>query len=185
VTAVTVSAGFSDRLVTARTAGMPSRTYVKRKQTHGVDDGDDEMSAARKKFARHFLASGREDGTQGRDGLCLVSPAEALRLTADAAGQWCAVLCGDIWLVNCADAANHRVLVHGWEVESKSRDESWQEFIQRANGFAARMISAVAAESTGAASAPAAVAVSIGIVSEVDHARLRRDRLRELRRHRG
>jgi len=144
-------------------------------------DGDGKMSAARKKFTRHFLASGRDEDRQGPDGPCLVSPEEALRLTGYFDSQWCAVLCGDIWMVNANDAEGGRTLVHGWEVEPKGREESWQGFIQRANSFASRMIASIATDSLGAAAGPFSPAVSLGVVSEVDHARLRRDRLRMMR----
>src|SRR5262245_43938785 len=112
------------------------------------------MSAAKKKLSRHFLASNREDGGQGGDAPCMVSPEEALRLTGYFDSQWCAVLRGDIWMVNHADEAAGRTLVHGWEVEPKTRDESWQSFIERANGFAARMIASNTSESLGAAAGP-------------------------------
>ena len=144
-------------------------------------DGDGKMSAARKKFTRHFLASGRDEDRQGPDGPCLVSPEEALRLTGYFDSQWCAVLRGDIWMVNHADETAGRTLVHGWEVEPKAREESWQAFLERANNFAARMIASITNESLGAAVGPFSPAVSLGVVSEVDHARLRRDRLRMMR----
>ena len=143
------------------------------------------MSAAKKKLTRHFLASNREDGGQGDDAPCMVSPEEALRLTGYFDSQWCAVLRGDIWMVNHADETAGRTLVHGWEVESKTREESWQAFLERANNFAARMIASITNESLGAAAGPFSPVVSLGVVSEVDHARLRRDRLRHLRHQRG
>jgi len=143
------------------------------------------MSAAKKKLTRHFLASNREDGGQGDDASCMVSPEEALRLTGYFDSQWCAVLRGDIWMVNHADEDAGRTLVHGWEVEPKAREESWQAFLERANNFAARMIASITNESLGAAIGPFSPVVSLGVVSEVDHARLRRDRLRHLRHQRG
>jgi hypothetical protein len=143
------------------------------------------MSAAKKKITRHFLASGREDDGQGQDGPCLVSPEEALRLTGYFDSQWCAVLCGDIWMVNAADENSGRTLVHGWEVEPKGRTENWQAFIQRANSFANKMIASTATDSLGAAAGPFSPVVSLGVVSEVDYARMRRDRLRMLRRQQG
>jgi len=143
------------------------------------------MSAAKKKLTRHFLASGRDEDRQSPDGPCLVSPEEALRLTAYFDSQWCAVLCGDIWMVNPGDEDSERALIHGWEVEPKSRTESWQAFIQRANGFAGRMIGSVSNQSLGAAAGPYSAVVSLGVVSEVDYARLRRDRLRLTRKQQG
>ena len=143
------------------------------------------MSAAKKKLTRHFLASNREDGGRGDDAPCMVSPEEALRLTGYFDSQWCAVLRGDIWMVNHADEDAGRTLVHGWEVEPKAREESWQAFLERANNFAARMIASITNESLGAAIGPFSPVVSLGVVSEVDHARLRRDRLRHLRHQRG
>jgi len=139
------------------------------------------MSAAKKKLTRHFLASNSEDGGRGGDTPCTVSPEEALRLTGYFDSQWCAVLRGDIWMVNHADETAGRTLVHGWEVEPKGREESWQGFIERANSFAARMIASITSESLGAAAGSFSPVVSLGVVSEVDHARLRRDRLRLLR----
>jgi hypothetical protein len=152
-------------------------------QLDGFHDGEGKMSAAKRKITRHFLASGREEDGQGQDGLCLVSPDEALRLTAYFDSQWCAVLCGDIWMVNAADENSGRTLVHGWEVEPKGHAESWQVFIQRANGFANRMIAST--DSLGAAAGPFSPAVSLGVVSEVDYTRMRRNRLRMLRRQQG
>ncbi|HEY7687756.1 MAG TPA: hypothetical protein VH835_03645 [Dongiaceae bacterium] len=139
------------------------------------------MSAAKKKITRHFLASGRDEGEQGRENLSLVSPDEAMRLIGYFDSQWCAVLCGDIWMINPGDDESERTLIHGWEVEPKSRTESWQAFIQRANSFANRMIASLSTDSLGAAAGPFAPMASLGVVSEVDYARLRRDRLRQLR----
>lgn len=143
------------------------------------------MSPAKKKLSRHFLASNREDGGHGGDSPSLLSPDDALRLTGYFDSQWCAVLRGDIWMVNHADESAGRTLVHGWEVEPKSRYESWQAFLERANSFAARMIASITSESLGAAAGPFSPVVSLGVVSEVDHARLRRDRLRQLQRQQG
>jgi len=65
------------------------------------------------------------------------------------------------------------------------RTENWQAFTQRANSFANRMIASSTTDSLGAAAGPFSPVVSLGVVSEVDYARMRRDRLRMLRRQQG